>query len=479
MDSKELLKLIDLLQKESLARASDRAVFGQTISDLNGIIVKLNATIITLNETIGNLLEENRLLRTPQKNSGNSSVPPSKDENRLRKTTSLRGSSGKLPGGQTGHEGSTLKMTSVPDKVIEYKPEYCTCCGLGLQGQQAELAACRQVIDIPPIKPFYTEHRVYRAVCSCGHQTQSTFPAGVSAPISYGHQTEALISYLHTRQYIPFARISEFLTSVCSMPISQGTVCGILERFATKAKPAYQLIKTAVGRANVIGADETGANQNGKLNWFWTWQSKLATFICYSSNRGLDTIEENFPLGFPDAVLVHDCWKSHFNTPALGHQICTAHLLRELVFFEEKYKSTWASDFKQMLYRALELKKTMLPMEYDRPVKERAGLEAKLGRLLKEKINENHIEVATFQRRILKYEEYLFTFLYHSQVPPDNNASERAIRNIKVKQKISGMFKSPKGAQIYAVIRSITDTCTKNGQSILNEFSTIAQLQPE
>lgn len=347
MDSKELLKLIDLLEKEALARAADRAAFEQTISNLNAIIIKLN-------ETIGNLLEENRLLRTPKKNSGNSSVAPSKDENRPRKTNSLRQQSGKLPGGQAGHEGSTLQMTSIPDQVIEHKPEYCNCCGLGLHQREAELAACRQVIDIPPIKPVYTEHRVYRTVCSCGHQTQSTFPAGVSAPISYGHQTEALISYLHTRQYIPFARISEFLTSVCSMPVSKGTVCGILERFAIKAEPAYQLIKKAVGRANVTGSDETGANENGKLNWFWTWQSKLATFICYSSNRGFDTIKENFPFGFPNAVLVHDCWKSHFNTRALGHQICTAHLMRELLFFQEKYKSTWASNFKQMLYQALE-----------------------------------------------------------------------------------------------------------------------------
>lgn len=472
MDSKELLRLIDLLQQERVERASDHAAFGQMISDLN-------ATIIQLNETIGNLLEENRLLRTPKKNSHNSSVPPSKDENRPAKTTSLRKSSGKLPGGQTGHEGSTLKMTSMPDTVIEHKPKFCNCCGLSLQLEEAALVARRQVIDIPPIKPLYTEHRVYRAVCSCGHQTVSTFPAGVYAPISYGPQTAALISYLHTRQYIPFARISEFFTSVCTMPISQGSVCAILERFAAKAEPAYRLIKKAVGQAKVVGSDETGMKENGKLNWFWTWQSKWATFISYSANRGLATIEANFPTGFPNAVLVHDCWKSHFQTTALSHQLCTAHLLRELVYLEEKYQSSWVPDFKQILYQALELNKTMLPGEYAQPVKARAELEAKLEQLLQEKIHQNHIEVATFQRRILKYKEYLFTFLYHQDVPPDNNASERAIRNIKVKQKVSGMFKSKKGAQTYAIIRSITDTCTKNGQSILNAFSTIAQLQPE
>ena len=478
MDSKEFLGLVEMLQQESAARtaeqaarAADQAAFQLTISELN-------ATIRQLNETIGQLLEENRLLKSPKKNSRNSSVPPSKDENRLRKTSSLRQSSGKRPGGQSGHEGSTLKMTSTPDTIVEHKPLFCHCCGGDLQ-QEAELVNRRQVIDIPSIKPVYTEHRVYRAVCTCGHQTTSAFPAGVDAPISYGHHTEALIAYLHTRQYIPFARISEFFASACSMPISQGSVCAILERFADKAAPAYRLIKEAVKKAKVVGTDETGMNQNGTLGWFWTWQSKVATFINYSASRGSAAREANFPTGFPAGVLVHDCWKSQLNTPALGHQLCIAHLLRELLFFEQKYNSAWGKDFKNMLYEALELKKTIPVQAYHRPLKERAKLEAKLLELLQETIPEKQVEVNTFQKRISKYKPYLFTFLYHPEVPPDNNASERAIRNVKVKQKVSGLFKSANGAQIYARIRSITDTCIKNGQSTIEAFITIAKLQPE
>ena len=79
---------------------------------------------------------------------------------------------------------------------------------------------------------------------------------------------------------------------------------------------------------------------------------------------------------------------------------------------------------------------------------------------------------------MLKHRKYILTFLYHSQVPPDNNASERAIRNVKVKQKVSGQFKTEDGAQVYAIIRSVTDTCIKNGQNILDAFKTIAKLQP-
>lgn len=476
MDNHNFQKLLGLLERESSARIASEAARAAEHTSFQQTIADLNTTIEQLNKTIGTLLEENRLLKGPKKNSGNSSVPPSKDENRPRRTNSLRTSSGKSSGGQQGHDGHTLKMTATPDQVYHHSPNFCRCCGLKLDVTASELTARRQVIDIPEIKPRYIEHRVYRAHCSCGHQTAGTFPAGVDAPISYGGQTTALIAYLHTRQYISLARISEFFRSIYGMGIGQGTICGILDRFSAKALPAFALIKAAVQGAKVIGADETGMKENGKLNWFWTWQSKIATYITASENRGTETVKSNFPEGFPKAVLVHDCWKSHLNTTAAGHQICTAHLLRELLFFKQKYKCTWAAKFSEMIMIAIELKKTIEPGHYQNPIKERSDIEAILDGLLRENIDSGHIEVITFQKRIIKYRSYLLTFLYHQDVPPENNASERAIRNIKVKQKISGMFKSAKGAQNYAIIRSITDTCNKNQQNILNAFRTIAEI---
>ncbi|MFS4474719.1 IS66 family transposase [Chryseobacterium sp. T20] len=474
MDNDNFQKLLELLERESsariaseTARLAENTIFQQTIAELN-------ATIKELNETIGLLQEELRLSKGPKKDSGNSSVPPSKDENRPLRTSSLRASSGKRSGGQKGHQGNTLEMTAIPDQVHHHCPVFCRCCGLSLDVTTAELMARRQVIDIPMIKPSYIEHRVYRSSCRCGQQTTGSFPVGVDAPISYGGQTTALIAYLHTRQYISLARISEFFSSVYGKAISQGTVCGILERFAHKALPAFELIRQAVGDAKVVGADETGMKENGRLSWLWTWQSKFATYINASKNRGFETVKANFPAGFPKAILVHDCWPSHLNTAAVGHQICTAHLLRELLFLEQKYRSPWAVEFSKMIMGAIQLKKTIQLREYQHPIKERSDIEAILDSLLRQKIDPQHIEVLTFQKRILKYRKYLLTFLYHNDVPPDNNSSERAIRNVKVKMKVSGMFKSFKGAQNYAIIRSITDTCNKNKQEILNAFLTIA-----
>jgi transposase len=370
-------------------------------------------------------------------------------------------------------------MTDSPDLTVEHKPTYCILCGNNVSGNPVELVGYRQVVDIPPIIPQYTEHRIFKVACSCGHHTLSSFPKGVNAPISYGVGVEATIAYLHTRQYVPFERMGEYFRDVCNLPISQGAISDILDRFASKATPAYQLIAKAVEGSRVVGSDETGAKVNGKTGWFWTWQTKGATFIAFSRNRGTATINHNFANGFEDAVLVHDCWKSHFETRVKSHQLCVAHLLRELTFFEERYHVQWATQFKELLRDALKLKKQLAPADYYYPSDQRTEIAQRFLALIQTPVDERMKEVYSFHKRMNKYKDYVFTFLYHPEVPPDNNGSERAIRNVKVKQKVSGQFKTQRGAEIYAIIRSVTDTCIKNGQSILAAFVTIAKLQPE
>jgi len=441
-------------------------------------IKELEAEIVMLKLQVKFLISEIEKLKHP-KNSNNSSLPPSKDDNRINKSRSLRTSSGKNVGGQQGHEGNTLTMTDTPDEIIEHKPHYCNHCGKDLTGIISKEAMRRQVVDIPPIIPQYIEHRIFSCECSCGHITESSFPIGVNAPISYGSNIESVIAYLHTRQYLPFDRMREYFSDVCNLSISTGAISDILKRFSEKSLSSYEVIAGKVKNSFVIGGDETGAKVNGKRGWFWTWQSKMATFITFSNNRGKNTIDGCFPDGFPKSIFVHDCWKSHFDTIATRHQLCTSHLLRELKYFEERYKSLWATKFKQLLLDALKLKESLAPTDYLQPISKRVDFENSLGRLLVSVIPENMKEVITFQKRMIKYRNYIFTFLYFQDVPPDNNASERAIRNIKVKQKVSGQFKTANGAQTYAIIRSITDTCIKNKQNILAAFKTIANLQPE
>lgn len=437
-------------------------------------IKELESEVASLKGIINDLLERINRLQN-RKNSNNSSVPPSKDENRPRRTKSLRKPSGKKPGGQKGHEGSTLEMSPAPDIIVEHRPDKCGACGSALPTDKGTFRGKRQVVDIPPVVPEYTEHRVYSAKCTCGHETAGEFPSGVNTPISYGANIEAVIAYMYSRQYLPSKRMQELLRDIYGLPISEGSIFNIIGRFVLKSEVAYEAIRKEIAESRVVGSDETGIYVNGELHWGWTWQSKNATFIAISPNRGSQTIGDAFEGGLPGAILVHDCWKPHFNSGAAGHQLCTAHLLRELKHFEERFGHPWATKFAEMLADALKLKKKMTRVQYFHPLIERDRIKEHLRLLLEEELPPGMKDMTTFQNRMWRYREYLFTFLYHPDVPPDNNASERAIRNIKVKQKISGQFKSPFGAKCFAMIRSITDTCLKNDQNVLNALKLIAQ----
>jgi len=414
-----------------------------------------------------------------RKDSNNSFLPPSKDENRPPRTSSLREKSERKVGGQPGHEGKTLEMTESPDEVIEHCACFCPECGKDLINRPFELFGKRQVIDIPTIKQIVTEHRVYRCTCTCGKMVESEFPVGVDCPVRYGKNIETLIGYLNVRQYLPFKRLQEMLHDLFAIPISEGGLHCLLNRLASKGGDAYEMIRKSVLNSRVIGTDETGMKINGKKHWFWTWQNKRATFIVASTNRGTSTIHEHVTGISQDAVLVHDCWKAHFQTPVNKHQLCTAHLERETKYLEERYKVAWPVRFRVMLMEAQKLKKQFTPVDYYYPNHARSNLERELDNLLSEPLEPKHKEIITFQKRIIKYRDHVFTFLYHPDVPPDNNGSERAIRNVKVKQKISGQFKIFDAAENFAILRSIIDTAIKNGQNVLQALNVIADYKKD
>lgn len=457
-------KLIEELFAE-IKQLKDRVAQLENVEKEN---VKLRKENIALGEKLSKY-------KNP-KNSNNSSIPPSKDENRPLKTKSLRKSGGKV-GGQKGREGNTLKMRETPDEIVDYTPDFCGACGSDLQDIPQEFISKRQVVDIPVIQPKYIEHRVYRKECNCGHTTCSSYPQNIKASISYGANTESLVGYLFSRQYMPFDRMREFFNDAFNLPISEGGIHELLKRLTNKSTPAYNLIKERIESSKVVGADETGAKINGKKCWVWTWQNDKLTYIAPSENRGFATIESNFENGFKNAVLLHDCWKSHFKTPALDHQLCIAHLLRELNYFIEVYNDSWAIKFRQLLLDALNVKQKMKHNDYYRFFKPKIDIESKLYELLKITIDKQKTDLITFHKRMVKYKSYLFNFLKYPDLPPDNNGSERAIRNIKVKQKISGQFKSFGGAMNFAMLRSITDTAIKNGQNVLGALFSIAEMK--
>lgn len=447
----------------------------------DNIISELLARLCRLEERVLELERENSTLRERiskrenPKNSSNSSMAPSQDGNRPKRNQSLRRPSGRKPGGQPGHKGNTLEMTSAPDRTIELMPKYCRNCGSSLEHVPPVGAGLRQIVDIPPVKAIWTEYRAYGRQCGCGCRTIADFPIGVGSPVSYGGNIEGLIGYFHARHYLPFARMKEMMNNVFNIDISEGGIHCLLERFAERTTPLYEMIRERISASKVIGADETGAKVNGDKHWFWVWQNRRLTYIAHSATRGKAAIDAHFPNGFPMATLVRDGWRAQTGTIAKHHQTCLPHLLRDLNYLNQKYNGNkWAGDFKDLLCDAIGQ-----DGDIGKGNAQRTGIVRRLERLLDRPPDKEQKELYTFYKRMCREREHLFTFLFIGDVPPDNNASERAIRNVKVKQKISGQFKTERAAQNFAKIRSVIDTTIKNGMNVLDALALIAKLQPQ
>jgi transposase len=433
------------------------------VNGLETNVTFLDAENFSLKKENASIKTENELLKAEiarlkkGTDSSNSSKPPSSDMHK-KKGKKQKRKGGKKAGGQKGHKGNHLEFRAQVDHVVEHAAENCSGCGACLADEEGKVVKKAQVIDIPPIQSEVTEHQQILTECSrCGMQNTSELPGTLDyAAVQYGENIRQLITYLSVRQYLPMARISELIEAICGERLSTGTIANTIEEYARKLEEVYWKIKDRISISKVVGSDETGTRICGVNAYIWTWQTQKYNFQYAADNRGFRTVEYCFKEGLPNSILVSDRYASQLKTEAKANQLCIAHLLRESKKLIDHYESDWAKRFKGLLHKIHELgSKSKLH-------KTKAGkLEKRLDRLLAENISKEHKEVKTFHKSMTKHKDKLTTCLYHEEVPTTNNASERAIRNIKVKQKISTNFRSWKGAENFTIIRSVIDTAIK------------------
>jgi transposase len=336
----------------------------------------------------------------------------------------------------------------------------------------------RQLVDLPAdFSLEYIEHRSHVKTCpQCSLANRGMFPDYLRAPIQYGARIEAMTGYLSVYQYMPYDRIRKLFNHFFGFRISTGTIDTFLNNLSEKATPVYGKIRDMICKSPVVGSDETGCRVNGKNHWFHVWQTPALTFIVAFVSRGYAAIEKHFADGFIHSVYVSDCLASQLKVKSKAHQLCMAHLLRELTNFAEKLGRQWSVQMKELFKRTIEFKKTMTEEDYLKQPEEVIKFNKQLDKLLETDFSEFHSKEQSFIKRLIKHRQSVFTFLTHHHVPPDNNASESAIRNVKVKMKVSGGFrnKEGKGADRYAKIRSVVDTTIKNGQDVYDAMIALA-----
>ena len=410
------------------------------------------------------------------RDSNTSSTPSSQDFGKKNKIPNSRNKTGRQPGGQKGHKGSSLKPNKTPDEIIDHTSNFCKDCGEELDLSKSVLDIKRQEIVIPPIKPKWVEHRTYKCTCGkCGHTTSSDMPHHLKTHVQYGENVQALVTYLSVFQLVPAKRLKQFLKDFVDLNMSEGTIFNILKSMSKKSDPAYKEIGKRLETSIYVGGDETGIHINKVKAWLWVFQNNSLTYIKASYTRGFAAILEIFSNSFSISVYVSDILPAQLKIKSLAKQSCLSHLSRELKKFEEVFNSSWATKMKNLFTETIVYKKQMTDIDFSENNIKVKEFENRLSDILNMDFSNKHKKVQAFLRRLIKNRNAIFTFLYYKEVPPDNNGSERAIRNAKIKMKISNQFKSFQFAQYYATIRSVIDTATKNGKDIFNALSNIAK----
>jgi len=455
------------------------------------------AVIKLFHQTLGNLAERfQRLEDQIAKNSSNSGKPPSSDGLK-KKTQSLRKPSGKKSGGQPGHKGHTLKAVAKPDQVELHRVKECRHCHASLEEVAVQGQEKRQVFEVPPVRIQVTEHQAEIKECpSCHQKTTGEFPKAVTQPVQYGSGLKAQLVYFNQYQFVPLERTVEIIEALYGHTVSEAAIVEACAQTAKQVAPINQAAKEELKvTEEPVGFDETGGRIISKLWWLHVACTPLLTYYEAHEKRGCKALDQIGILPKRKGVAMHDGYRSYYQYEDALHALCNGHHLRELKFIQERYQQSWAFDMEKLL---LEIKKTVeeaqpaadhlsaqqiadFEARYDAIVI--AGLQANLlsepappipKRRGKPKQHPAKNLLDHFQTR----KRGVLAFMYDFKVPFDNNLAERDIRMMKVKQKVSGCFRSEAGAKAFCQVRSYVSTARKNGLRALDALRMAVSGQP-
>jgi len=433
--------------------------------------------IVLLKELITSLLGKQN------KNSSNSSKPPSSDSF-SKKTKSMRKTSGKKVGGQPGHQGNTLEATDSPDYIVNHDVDSCRCCGKNISFLVSHNYESRQVFDIAPIQLQVTEHRAIIKTCPhCNEVSKACFPKAVSQPVQYGSHVQKTAIYLMNYQLLPLQRTSELFKDLFGQSISTSTLSSMNLNCYNNLASFEQIVSGELIKQSVVHFDETGYYINNTRQWLHSASTKTLTLYMPHEKRGKIAMDAIAILPTFKGIAIHDYWKPYLSYEC-QHNLCNAHHLRDLTFCAEQEKSEWATkeialllQIKKQCDQAKQAGQTQLRLQqittneknYKQLITE--GHKAHPPPLPNKKGIRGKVKQSKTQNMLQRFDQNqqsILGFMYDFTIPFDNNLAEQDIRMMKVKQKISGCFRTIAGAKVFARIRSYISTTRKQEIGVLN-----------
>ena len=434
------------------------------------------------------------LERSGKLNSQNSSKPPSsdglsketvekkKEKEKEKRTKSSRKKSDRKSGGQAGHKGTTLNQVENPDQIVDHTPDQCQECSATLSKSDIVGFSSRQVFDIPKPPPlFVTEHRAHTCQCSeCGAKVRAAFPDGVNAPVQYGNEITSLVAYLQTTQCLPDHRTAMLLSEWWDIKLSSGTVANLTARKAQEFRGAHNYLYDILSGKLVAvkHLDETGIRVAGRLEWLHILCSRFLSHLRLGERRG------DIPRDL-EGTVIHDCLSSYFTMENVRHGVCNQHLIRELTAAHEIDGEPWAAEMEAILYDGRDLAEAARSAGQD--AVDPVAIAKVVGRYddCWQKANKYHEGLPPLPRlsnkgpkkkrkahnlalRFQHYKDMVLLFLHDLSVPFTNNEAEQGLRMPKVREKVSGCFRTKIGVENYCILRSVTETGRKQGRGTLD-----------
>ena len=433
-------------------------------------------------------LENQELKNRLGLNSTNSSKPPSSDGYNKPQPKSRRTTSNKKAGAQKGHTGKGLKLNLPVSKTIIHTVDECTC-GLCLAGIKGKIVGGANVIDIPPIKPTIIEHLVEQKICLCGKVHTGKLPENIYSGQQYGENIKVLTAILLNFGFVSIDRIHRIFNDFLNIPISTGTICRVQKDLANKSDDAYSFIKSQLLNTHVVNADETGIRVDSKTWWAHNLSNEILTYVEPHKNRGGIAIEAiGIIPKLKNSVLIHDCWSSYFKYKNCLHGLCNIHLTREMTAVTEQYGQIWSREMQDLIFKIKAEKDLLISKgEVSLPQNVLDCYYEKYNEIIKIGISENPVVVKPNTKcgrpkkskplllleRFIKYNDEILHFARNFIVPFGNNQAEQDVRMIKVKQKVSGCFRTIEGAHDFFKLYSVISTGRKNGESATNVLRAI------
>jgi len=367
---------------------------------------------------------------------------------------------------------------------VRHAVEWCALCGRSLAAHPPERVERRQVFDLPEPKLEVTEHQGEVKTCPCGYLNRAAFPAEAAAPVQYGPHVKSVAVYLKEYQLLPFDRLREIMQDLFACErFSAGTLANVAADGSRRLAPVEAAIRALTTQSAVAGFDETGMRAVGRLHWLHTVSTPSLTWYYPHPRRGRAALDAAAILPDFHGCAVHDFWDAYLHYDC-HHAFCNAHLLRELIFVGEQQQQPWAQGMidhlrgiKAAVAGARAAGQTALPAADVKRCRQRYDQIVAAGYAQNppaapppgppRRGRRPQSKTRNLLDRFRDHPDGILAFMRNFSIPFDNNLSERDLRMMKLRQKISGTFRSFPALEEFCRIRGYVSTARKNGLNAL------------